>query len=195
MLYKDEETWQLFRSGDLNGFEQLYEQYSQPLYAYGMKIVSQREIVEDMIHDLFTALWLRNGRLPDLSNVKFYLFKALRNKLLKQLSAKKSVTLEELPEHAFPLTVSSEADYIQDEENAQLRIRLQKALQCLTTHQREVLYLKFNEGLSYAEIAEITQINYQSVVNLVYRAMNVLRNHMGAPLALLIMFLGKLVIR
>lgn len=152
-------------------------------------------MVEDAIHDLFTELWNRNGRLPNLSNVKFYLFKALRNKLLKQIGYPRNLSLEELPEHAFPLTVSSETHLIKDEESIELRTRLQHALEQLTTHQREILYLKFNEGLSYAEIAEITQINYQSVVNIVYRAMNTLRNHMGIPMTVLIALFGKALLR
>ncbi|HYH55007.1 MAG TPA: sigma-70 family RNA polymerase sigma factor [Anseongella sp.] len=192
MIYTDLETWQLFKSGDTRGFDLLYRRYSQFLYGYGMKICADEEIIRDMIHDLFVDLWSRSGQLPDLHNIKSYLFKALRNKLLKRMSIKKIRGIEELPDNTFSLVISHEISIIQNEEDKLIQTRLQKALDKLTEHQREILYLKFNEGLNYNDIAEITQINYQSVVNIIYRTINVLRKNMGLSLAALLSLLSKL---
>lgn len=173
----------------------MYRQYNQALYAYGMKICAEEEVTQDTIHDLFVELWSRNKQLPDLLNVKSYLFRALRNKLLKYMRRKRNLAVEGLADNTFPLVISHETSIIRDEEGSSLQIRLQKALDKLTERQREVLYLKFNEELNYNEIAEVTQINYQSVVNTIYRTMNVLRNRMGIPMAVLLSLLSKIVLR
>lgn len=193
MLNTEQELWSLFKSGDLNGFDGLYKKYSQSLYAYGMKICGDPETIEDTIHDLFAELWSRNNRLPDPDNIRSYLFKALRNKLLKLLKKRKNLPIDELPEAAFPLTISHEVKIIDQEKDSLLKARLQKALNQLTERQREIMYLKFNEGLSYENIADIMRINYQSVVNIIYRAINKLRKHVGISGAVLTALLQRVV--
>lgn len=192
MVYTDQETWELFKSGDITGFDLLYRQYSQTLYAYGMKICADEELIQDMIHDLFVDLWSRNSRLPEVSHIKSYLLKALRNKLLKQMNKTSPLAIEELPDNTFPLSLSRETSIIQSEEEKSISIRLQAALGKLTERQREILYLKFNEGLNHTDIAEITQINYQSVVNTVHRTMNTLRKYMKVSLVVLLYLLSNL---
>ena len=51
-----------------------------------------------------------------------------------------------------------------------------RLLSGLTRNQREAMHLRFFEGLSYDEIAEIMQINYQSVKTLIYRSVSKIRN-------------------
>jgi RNA polymerase sigma factor (sigma-70 family) len=53
---------------------------------------------------------------------------------------------------------------------------LQEAIDRLTSRQREAVYLKYVTGLDYEDISVILDINYQSVRNIIYRAVQNLRD-------------------
>ncbi len=55
--------------------------------------------------------------------------------------------------------------------------RLKSNIEKLTKRQREVIYLRFYQELDYDEIAGIMEINYHSVVNLIYEALRMLRKN------------------
>ncbi|MEN7549568.1 sigma-70 family RNA polymerase sigma factor [Rapidithrix thailandica] len=186
----EQSLWEQFKEGDSFSFDNLYRNYSSMLYAYGIKIIPEPSIVEDVIHDLFVELWQRKTQLPTPENIKFYLLRALRNKLFKVLNKRTDLSIDD--QQAFPLEISQEAMIIQEENHRQLHRELQNGLNQLTKRQREILYLKFNEDMSYQEIANVTQMNYQSVVNTIYRAIQTLRSQVKLPTAILLLLLSQL---
>ena len=67
-------------------------------------------------------------------------------------------------------------DAIVDHETTTINThKLQEAIHALTPKQKEVLYLRFYEGLSYDEIEKITDTNYQSIRNLLSKTIKNLR--------------------
>ena len=68
----------------------------------------------------------------------------------------------------IPFSGSIEKSIIDDELGAENRSRLSKALSQLSARQREAIYLKYHKNLQYEDVAEIMNINYQSVRNLHY---------------------------
>ena len=77
----DHDTWLRFISGDSDAFSDLYDQYADVLYAFGMRYSTDRDLVKDCIHDLFIDLHGYRKNLAQEVNVKFYLLKSLRRKL------------------------------------------------------------------------------------------------------------------
>ena len=67
-----------------------------------------------------------------------------------------------------------------DDDSRMLTRRLIKAYNSLTYNQRMSIYLRFVRGLSYKEIAVVMEMNPQSAMNLVSRALKSLRSEMGA---------------
>lgn len=75
---------------------------------------------------------------------------------------------------------------VQHESLKKLKVNIEK----LTKRQREVIYLRFYQELDYDAIAEIMEINYHSVVNLIYESLRMLRKNwflilIGATLSFL----------
>ena len=64
---------------------------------------------------------------------------------------------------------------ISKEIDEDIKNRLRNALGLLTKRQKEIIYLRFYEGLSYDEIETIVQVNYQTIRNCVYEAIKVLK--------------------
>lgn len=93
----DPALWQAFKQGDRVAFERIYEQHIQPLINYGYKITTDRNLIQDCIQDLFVELWESRERLTNTDSVRFYLLKALRNKLIRHLQATPTDSLDTLP--------------------------------------------------------------------------------------------------
>jgi RNA polymerase sigma factor (sigma-70 family) len=196
---KEEQLWQSFKEGDLSAYERIYNLYYQDLYGYGLKLCSRRDLVRDSIQALFVTIWERKEYLGEIRSVKAYLLASLRRKILKKLREGRNTNrlIPEEEEAVNSVQISVEESIIQNElEEYQLQA-LQEALECLPERQKEILFLKYYNGMSYDEIEEILSINYQSIRNHIYRALQKLRirlkDEIPTPLiSLLILFLPVL---
>jgi RNA polymerase sigma factor (sigma-70 family) len=141
-----------------------------------MKISHDSELVKDSIQEFFYRMWKNNIDLHSISNVKFYLLKGLRRQILNVYELKNyQVNKIELDEN-IGVEFSPEDYFINDQTEEQLRTRVVKALNKLSPKQREAIYLRYFEGLDYAEIAGIMNINIQSAKNNVQRALESLKD-------------------
>ena len=177
----DSEIWKLFKKGDRKALDYVFEKYVRLLYAYGSKITKNTSLVEESIQDLFVELWHRRASISDVTSVKFYLLKSLRQKVIRNLARINEVVVDENTLHTYEVEVefSEEFKIIQDQVSVEQRDRLIRALSQLTKRQREAVYLKFYEKVSYQEIAEIMNIGIKSAYNLVGKAIDILRNHIS----------------
>ena len=166
--------WKKFKRGNRSAFSILYRHYYSPLYFYALKTMGDQETAQECVQELFVVLWQSRTRLADVTSVKPYLFKSLRGILHRQTASRRKYS-SPLPDQRYSMIFSQEDFMIQQEEDAYRQATLTKVLNTLPARQREAVYLKYYEGLSYAQIAEVLQINYQSVVNLIYQAFQQLK--------------------
>ena len=170
-------SWSNFIHGDAKAFESIYQQYIDDLFAFGLKFHADREIVLDCIHDLFLDLY-DNPRIAKDVEVKYYLFSALRRRILKRKKADVYEPLESLPENVWAIG-SHELDLIL-KENQDINVqKVKQEIDKLPKRQKEVLYLKYYMEFSYEEIASIMNVSVESCRTLSYRAFRVLKSHMG----------------
>ena len=133
--------------------------------------------MKDSVHDLFVEIWNRKEHLGDVISVKSYLFQALRKNIIRESTRLKWFReADKISDtYDFDVEFNIETYLISREiENESLR-KLKVELNKLTKRQREAIFLKFNQNLSYEEIANIMKINYRSVVNLIHEAIKAIR--------------------
>lgn len=180
-MKKEQLLWVRLKEGDSNAFEQLFRIYHQDLYRYGFKFCSCRQTTEDEIQNLFLKIWANKKRLGDVTAVKTYLWTALRRRLFARI--KKNEKERERADRYAPAGVfhlSVEEFVIKKERLSDRRKHLEKAIGTLSPKQKEILYLKFYEGMSYEEIEEIMSVNYQVARNYLYRGLEKLRQEWPA---------------
>src|SRR5690606_23914620 len=84
-------AWKEFRNGSELAFTAIYKRYATDLYHYGERLTSNKEIIEDSLHDLFVELWRQRARYKPVRHLKFYLLKSFRHRLLKNLRRNKRI--------------------------------------------------------------------------------------------------------
>ncbi len=171
--------WQAFKRGERAAFESLLNQYYPLLLNYGVRFYRDKEFVKDSVHDLFVEIWNRREHLGDVVSVKSYLLQALRKNIIRESSRLKWFREADKisDDHDFDVEFNIETYLISHEtENESLK-KLQLELDKLTKRQREAIFLRFTQDLSYEEIANIMAINYRSVVNLIHEAIKTIRQN------------------
>lgn len=167
--------WNEFRAGSLEAFTNLYGKYLRPLYNYGKKFSKDTAFVEDCIQDLFVELWKNKAGLNATESPKYYLFKSLRNKIFRELNSNKPLFEAVTEEYNFEIEFSAETNLLYNQTLFDQQQYLHRALQTLTKRQREAIFLRFYENLSYEEVASIMSLELRSVYNLISKAIDALK--------------------
>ena len=170
----DKNLWKKFKRGNQAAFEALYHQHYTSLYFFALKATAHPEEAQECVQELFVTLWNRRENLGDVTEIKPYLFKSLRRLIYRYTAARTQPTTL-IAYESCALTFSPEDFVIKAEDDAYRQDTLAKVLNSLPPRQREAVYLKYYEDLTYPQIAEVLHINYQSAVNLIYQALQQLR--------------------
>jgi RNA polymerase sigma-70 factor (ECF subfamily) len=179
--------WESFRKGDKEAFATLFRENYSTLYKFGNKFTADTELLEDCIQELFVELWQAKSRTPVIS-VKAYLLKSLKYKLLKAFR-KNGKVLPLYDNGDVPFELSHETFLISQQEDQEKKKKVIEALGRLSHRQKEIIYLKYYQNLSYEEVSEIMNINYQAARNLLYQAIKSLKNMLAGPLEFFLYFL------
>lgn len=192
-LKTDEQLWRDITKGDESAFSALFERYQPALVGYGMSLMCHREKVQDCVQDVFVDLWLYRKSLNPAVVAKAYLISCVRKRITRmherdQISRKTSRLDDLVEKMEISLDFTVEDRLIANEETA-LKVRqLNRMLNSLNARQREALYLRYHQGLSVDEIANILNINNQSASNLLHRSLRQLRRDWTGSTPLLLLF-------
>lgn len=171
--------WALFREGDVAAFQRIYFNHYQFLFQYAWNISKDDHVSSDAIQDLFSDLWHSRKNLSEAVSVKAYLLSSLRRRVLlklKQIRRKQVLALEFFTLHP-DIEFSPEMIMIREEGDFFRRSMVKEALNQLSKRQKEVIYLRFYQDISYQEVAKVMGINYQSVLNYYQAALKKLRDN------------------
>jgi len=167
----DVALWQAFRAGQQAALGALFDRYAQQLFAYGHHLTRDADVVKDAIQTVFVHLWARRDHLGEVTSVKFYLYRSLKNELLR-VAPPTRLEREWVLEDYEP---SIEQSLVDTEEEHQRAMRLRLSLAQLSGREKEIINLKYFSNFKIREIATMLQLNEQTVANLLSRALKKLR--------------------
>lgn len=171
-----------------------YNEYLDTLYSYALHLGFDEQTAMDAIHDVFYKLCIHHSSLNEINNLKSYLFRALRNRLIdmRRINREDSApftTQDEIEESlSFQLYVTIEDELIMKEDAEEIRQKVENVLDRLTDRQREIVYLRYIREQSYEEIAEIMQISVAACRNLISKSITKLKES-SIPITLLLMMI------
>ena len=177
----DPAIWDSFKRGDWDAYTTLYNEHFSLLNNYGYKFTRDLSLIEDSVHDLFVRLWATRNNLGNPVSVKNYLFKSLRHILLRKIQ-KKTRFSERINDDYYPFEVTYTHHLPSAMEDRELQQQVRCIIDNLPARQKEIIYLRFYEGLSYEEIADIMSISINSTYKLLYKALQSLQTSMGSSL-------------
>ncbi len=177
MAVEHEEDLALIRSiarRDREAFERFYCRYAPRLGRYAMRLLKQREAVDEVIDDVMLVVWQDAARFDaEVSRPSTWLFGITHHKTLKRL-VRSSSRREALPLDSGEAEGRGDASAALDPEQAamgrQLGTALAGALSQLSADHRAVIELAFCEDYSYQEIAAVTGCPVNTVKTRMFHA-------------------------
>jgi RNA polymerase sigma factor (sigma-70 family) len=179
--YKDynnnEQLWKAFLAGDCQALDQIVKNHYNLLYLYGCRFTNDTGLVKDCIQDLFLFLWRKRTSINETPSVQNYLVKALRRRLQRAIA---KTNFSVIPGRDFMEFMAEnepppETKIINEEQSAELARNMKKGIASLSKRQQEIIHLRFYLNADAEQIADIMQLNRQSVYNLLHDAIHQLR--------------------
>ncbi len=155
-------------------FLESYEKYGDELYRFCFFKVSDSEHAEDFVQDTFTRFWQTLRKGDKVENPRALLFMIARNRVIDWYRKKKESSLDVLQEAGFDVLGNSARDVEQPAEMAEVL----SAVYTLDEASREVILLRFVEGLTPQEIATMRGESANAVSVRLNRAIKKVQDHM-----------------
>lgn len=165
------------KSDDHAAFTEIYHRYKLLLYRNAYQRLRNEDEVDDIIHELFTAIWVKRHTLLFKDNLAGYLYTALRNRIIDHISHKKIESTYIASFQHFIDREENYADFLLREK--QLNILIDKEISLLPDKMREVFEMSRKVGYSHKEISEKLGISEKTVKNQVNNALKILRVKLG----------------
>ena len=168
--------WNQLRSGDEEAFSSLFERYYSTLVNYGKTLMTGEDRVKDCVQDVFVDIWTYRYKLNEAMVVKAYLLSSVRKRIAR-LHHREHIfsNIKHIDSLEFLFDFSIEDRLIADETTAKKVEQLNKSINQLSDRQKEAIYLRYHQGLTVEQVAEVLNLNYQSTKNLLHRAILQLR--------------------
>lgn len=180
-------SWKDIIAGDRDAYSEAYLSLYERFYNYGSKFTPDTGLVEDAIQEVLISLWIDRQKLSAVTNPDAYSFVSFRRALFKKIKdLANKVPVEDVQ---WEPEFSRHAILINQEIGAELQEKLQRALDTLTSRQREAIFLRFYEALSYEEVAEALGITVKATYKIVARGLLQLRKEMQLLVTLLFFLL------
>ena len=183
----DEELLAAYQQGDVGAFEALLRRHRAPLFSFLNRMLGDREKAEDLAQETFLRIVKGAAAWTQRARFQTWLFTIARNLCVDQSRRdrfRKTDSLDETGPDGEPSRMDgvagSEPDPARGTENARLRPLLQQALLSLPAEQREVFILREQSGVPFKEIAEILEVNENTVKSRMRYALEGLRKALAA---------------
>lgn len=169
------------RAGDEAAFEHVFRSHYAELCAFAHRYVDDDDRARELVQDLFADLWAKRARLAVRGGLRAYLYAATRNRCLNVRQrqrverdwAERETTAE--IRDLYHTRPTADEHLIAEETEARVR----RAIAALPERCRLIMELRWDRGLSYAEIAETMSISLKGVENQLARGLRSLRQRLG----------------
>lgn len=173
----------------MEDFEVIFRKYYQRLFQYAMKFMGSPDEAHNALQDIFIVVYEKHLFHKPESQLKPYLFNAVRNRCINYLKHQKIVNLHQskiahqLKELELDYFTSAEKSLIETEIYSEIHAAIDE----LSEEQREVIILSRFEGLKNQEIAERLDVPIRTIETRIYRALANLRRKLS-PKTFFILF-------
>jgi len=170
----DQELMRIVQAGDFSPASEIYDRYSGRIYNFALRFLKNAEAAEDATQEVFVKMMRHANQFQGDAKLSTWLFSITANwcrDYLRKADNKAKETEDVLVQLPAPSDQSPDRTLEQRENEALIK----RALQALTPEQREAILLSRYQGLSYAEIAQISGCSEGAVKTRVFRAMETLK--------------------
>ena len=161
----DEALALLYVKGNNSAFDELLSRTQSKLFTYIMFVVHDHDVADDIFQETFVKaiIKLQNGQYTDSGKFSFWLTRIAHNAIMDWYRQQQSRHIMEpnAENDLQNLSMASILDTFRESElvNEQVLADVKRMMEALPAPQREVVYMRYYQQLSFKEIAAITGVS------------------------------------
>jgi len=164
-------TW--LKTDDRSWFEPLVRSLGRPAWKYAFVLVHDLDLAQDLVQEAFAKLWGSANTPAEEVEFRRYLYRTIAN-LAHNYRRQQAMAAR------HPVTAPPPIDPLDEVDRRAGDKRVRAALQGLGAREREAIYLRYYEDLSFAETARIMGAPQVTIRVIVHRALGKLRRQLQA---------------
>ena len=161
----DEELAMDYVNGNIRAFDELLFRHRSKLFSYMLFVVRDREIADDLFQETFVKVItkLQEGKYSPSGKFSAWMMRIAHNVIMDLYRGLKVQKIVDTSDDNDLSNISTNDFYSMDIEsqyvNAQVLKDVKKLMNFLPASQREVVYMRYYQQLSFKEIAEMTNVS------------------------------------
>jgi RNA polymerase sigma-70 factor (ECF subfamily) len=167
---EDHELMARLALGDLSAFDDLILRYQHRAWAVAWRILGDSAEAQDVVQEAFLRIFRAAPRYRPVAPFRTYLFQVVTRLCLDVRAKKRPDYVGDLPEVTHESRTPEE-----DLQHRERVLAVRRALDRLSPRHRTAIVLRYEEGLSYEEIAGVLAVSPKAVDSLLQRARQSLR--------------------
>ena len=166
--------------GELMLFQELFERYFRSLVTYAYRYVNDWNVSEDIVQDVFMALWVNRNEIDFEEPVKPYLYRATYNRSINHLN---SVLVQRRVDHTDNLDELIDYEILSYNQHDNLLLKeieeeISSFVKTLPEQRKKVFLLSREENMKNKEIAFLLNISEKTVEKHITKALSDIRTHL-----------------
>ena len=152
-------------------FETIFRSRYQALVGFGARYTGSIASAEEVVQEVFLALWRQRATMPPADKLGSYLYRAVHNRALNVVRHERVIRVRN-SEFVEPLSAPADERLLREEAER----LIQAALDRLPDRCRLIFILSREQKLTYAQIAQVAGVSIKTVETQMGRALRSLRN-------------------
>lgn len=166
--------------GELMLFQELFKRYFRSLVTYAYRYVNDWNVSEDIVQDVFMALWVNRNEIDFEEPVKPYLYRATYNRSINHLN---SVLVQRRVDHTDNLDELIDYEILSYNQHDNLLLKeieeeISSFVKTLPEQRKKVFLLSREENMKNKEIAFLLNISEKTVEKHITKALSDIRTHL-----------------
>lgn len=157
----EDEIRKLIRNDDPYALTLIYDLLGQKLFGYAVGLVNSKPDAEDIVQDLFIKIAEQRNKIARAGNISAYIFRMASN-LVMDCLRKRQKEKKMLFEGDFLLVKAGNGNREEYEKDLS---RLQLAVAGLPPEQKDVVFMKYFQGMTLDEIADLRDVSINTVAS------------------------------
>lgn len=149
---------------DAVAYKSLFFHFFLPLKSFSSAILKSNELAEEVVSDIFLEIWTRRKQLPQVENLKMYLYISVRNASLRKLQQLQKTSTLSLDEMKVDFA-SPDPDAVTHLVTSELSDKIAAAIDQLPQQCKIIFKLAKEDKLRYKEIAQMLNISVKTIDN------------------------------
>jgi len=151
-----------------------YDLYADAIFRHVYLRLGNRELAKEIMQDTFVKTLLQLQKGAEIENIRAFLYRIAGNLLIDNVRKKKSVSLDDLQESGFEPSGETEEDLHTHLEGT----RVASVLKLLREVDQTLIIMRFVDGMKPQEIAEMLDIEPNTISVKIHRALKELKSHL-----------------